>query len=272
MNPREEKFWGVLGCFLAFTFYCLAPLAFYVDAANPQLALANAGLVSSASFGLLACSLGLLVYGRRALGERLALTRGLMRGALAPAALVALCVGMLALGYAIDVALELTGLRRESSLQQFDQIISGARGGALVALLVGIGIAPGLGEELLFRGFLQNRMQVKLGRVTALVLSSLLFGLMHLDLAHSLGAFVFGLYLGLVLLLDQSLRGPILCHVFNNTSVVLIVALTPTEQKPDASVTRLLLALSLALATLIGVWMTAKHHAPAADPSNTPAA
>ncbi len=270
MDPSNEKFWGALGCLLALTLYGLSPLA--LGGANPQLALAIAGIVSSMSFGLLACSLALLTRGPHEINRKLGFPQGIARGTLHPATLVALCVGMLALSYATDAALELTGLRDASSLQNFDQTLRGARGGALAALLLGIGIAPGIGEELLFRGFLQNAFQVKLGRVTALFLSAFLFGVMHFDLAHSMGAFALGLYLGIALLLDQSLRAPLLCHIVNNSCVVLVVALTPPEQKENPSAAMMWLALSLALATLIGVTYVARRTSLAAFAHDTESA
>lgn len=59
----------------------------------------------------------------------------------------------------------------------------------LATLVVGAtatAITAGLGEELLFRRFLQTRLEALCGRWTGILLASLLFGLMHL-FSHGVG-------------------------------------------------------------------------------------
>lgn len=248
MQRSDEKLWGVLGCLVAI--WCFLFIAPPIQAIrNPQFALGIAGLISSLSFGLLAFSLGLLVHGRDALCAKL----GLARGTLSMATLIWLGVGMFALSYAVDATLTLAGLRSESSLQLFDRTIAGARGSALLTLLLGIGVAPGFGEELLFRGFVQNALGMKLKSVACILGAALLFGLVHVDLAHGLGAFFLGIYLGSVALLDKSLRAPIVCHVANNLLVVFAVAYAPSLQRAPASASSAALAGTFALLILLGV-------------------
>lgn len=80
-------------------------------------------------------------------------------------------------------------------------------------------LAPIL-EELIFRGFLLNRWKEKYGSAKAIVLSSLIFGLLHVEI---LGGVVFGALLCLIYLKTKSLIGPIIVHMTNNAIAVLWV-------------------------------------------------
>jgi membrane protease YdiL (CAAX protease family) len=96
----------------------------------------------------------------------------------------------------------------------------------LLALLA-LGIAPGFGEEMLFRGFLQRGLSARLGPLRGVALAAALFALAHLDPIHSSVAFVLGAYLGVVTQLAGSIRTAIVCHVLNNTLGILAPALGP---------------------------------------------
>ena len=68
-------------------------------------------------------------------------------------------------------------------------------------------------EEFLFRGYLLHRFSSKWNLRTGIILSSLIFGLIHSD---PIGAVVFGIAMCFIYLRTQSLIVPIVCHVFNN--------------------------------------------------------
>lgn len=76
-------------------------------------------------------------------------------------------------------------------------------------------------EEVLFRGLLLRRWIKKWSLVTAIILSSLLFGALHAD---PIGAFAFGVGMCVLYLRTQSLYIPIICHAANNLFVWLIEA------------------------------------------------
>jgi hypothetical protein len=80
-------------------------------------------------------------------------------------------------------------------------------------------VAP-IVEEIMFRGFLLNRWWEKYGREKAIILSSLIFGVMHLEF---IGGIVFGLVLSRIYVKTRSLIGPIVIHMSNNAVVVLLV-------------------------------------------------
>jgi len=77
-------------------------------------------------------------------------------------------------------------------------------------------VAP-VTEELLFRGILLHRWTAKWGITPALLLSSLLFGILHPNI---IGLFVFGLMMALLYLKTRTLIVPIVCHSLNNLAAV----------------------------------------------------
>ncbi|QOC23992.1 CPBP family intramembrane metalloprotease [Wenzhouxiangella sp. AB-CW3] len=77
----------------------------------------------------------------------------------------------------------------------------------LVAALAGIG------EELLFRGFIQDGLDLLLGPIPALLIAAVLFGLVHaVTRAYFIIATLMGAYLGWIYLATGNLLVPILIH------------------------------------------------------------
>lgn len=79
--------------------------------------------------------------------------------------------------------------------------------------LAAISASAGIGEEMLFRGFLQGWLTPRIGLIAAVVIASFLFGLMHY-LSHSyfLYATLIGAYLGLLWSWTGDLLVPIAAH------------------------------------------------------------
>lgn len=73
-------------------------------------------------------------------------------------------------------------------------------------------VAP-VTEEFIFRGILLHRWAIKWGVRTAMILTSLLFGLLH---ANPIGLFMFGLVMALLYLTTRSLLVPMVAHALNN--------------------------------------------------------
>lgn len=83
------------------------------------------------------------------------------------------------------------------------------------AILSSIIAAPIL-EEILFRGLIFESCTERWGRGVGLVLSALLFGVIHIVPVQVINAFVVGLILGYVYLRTRSLLSVIIIHAFNN--------------------------------------------------------
>ena len=105
---------------------------------------------------------------------------------------------------------------------------------AVAAVLV-VGVLPGLAEEWLFRGYIQTRLSERLGRWWAIVITALLFGLMHLDPVQSPFAAIFGVYLGYLAEQSGSIRPTMVCHMANNTFQVLLAVSVKSQTAPSQS-------------------------------------
>ncbi len=90
----------------------------------------------------------------------------------------------------------------------------------LALTLLTIAVIPAVCEELLMRGAIARGLRGKLGVAGALAVSSVLFGLMHADMARMLPMVVFGVILGLVTLTSDSCLPAMLVHFLNNAIVL----------------------------------------------------
>lgn len=92
--------------------------------------------------------------------------------------------------------------------------------GLIVSILI-IGGSAGICEEFLFRGVIMRGLE-RLGIVKAILISSFLFGLMHLDFQKLLGTFLLGALIGFIVYRTNSLFAGIFAHFANNAIAVLI--------------------------------------------------
>ena len=81
--------------------------------------------------------------------------------------------------------------------------------------LVFIAMLPGMFEEFSHRGMLMSGFS-KLGSFRAVLLSGLLFGLMHLNITQFFYAFVVGMLLASVALVTKSIWPSVIIHFINN--------------------------------------------------------
>lgn len=124
-------------------------------------------------------------------------------------------------------------------------------------------LAPVL-EEVIFRGILVNRLGVKWGVRTGIVVSSVLFGVGHpVDPA---GAMVFGLVAAVLYFQTRTLIVPIAFHAANNLVVTVLVLVDPDEGPFDLAAelqeieAMALPGLGIAAVTLpVLVWYLQRH-------------
>jgi membrane protease YdiL (CAAX protease family) len=214
-----------------------AALGSFVARTLPRDAGPFAEHVAAESLGI-EIFLGLLALAGAMLSRLPARDRlGLQPGRLDAARLGLLVVGTLALSHALDGVIELSGLREQSALAHLDSTLAGIEGRPLALALLGIGLAPGIGEELFCRGWVQRGIELRGRPVAGVLLASLLFGVLHVDPVHAAFASVLGLYLGLAALLAASTRAPIACHAVNNLLAVSVAALFPEAELASAGST-----------------------------------
>jgi membrane protease YdiL (CAAX protease family) len=169
--------------------------------------------------------LALVAVGGACLAREPLLKRlGLGANDASPATLFLLVVGFLGTSQSLESVLELAHVRDTGTLAHLDAVLSGMRGSELALAILVLGVAPGLGEELFARGWIQRGLVPSLGPQTSVVIAAAVFGALHADRVHSAAAFLLGLYLGAAVELTQSLRISILCHITNNLVWVVTAA------------------------------------------------
>lgn len=101
--------------------------------------------------------------------------------------------------------------------------------------IVSLTIVAPLVEEFIFRGIILHRWATKWGIVPGILVSSIVFGFLHVN---PLGLSVFGIVMALLYLRSNTLIVPIIAHSLNNTVVVLIQLLSSSSaSKSTASYT-----------------------------------
>lgn len=101
----------------------------------------------------------------------------------------------------------------EDTLGFVEQVLVPLFRGAPFGAVALVSILAGVGEELLFRGVLQDGLALKFGIAPALVTASLIFGLAHfITPAYFLIATAMGAYLGLIYHFTDNLLIPVIVH------------------------------------------------------------
>ncbi len=108
----------------------------------------------------------------------------------------------------MEAGLNLIGFTAESSMEM------ATAGSQTVSMFVYAGIIGPIVEELVYRGFAMRCLE-KHGKVLAVVVSSILFGVMHGNLPQAVFAFFIGLILGYVAI-EYSIVWSIILHILNN--------------------------------------------------------
>ncbi|OUN74759.1 type II CAAX endopeptidase family protein [Barnesiella sp. An55] len=92
-----------------------------------------------------------------------------------------------------------------------------------LAIIVGIGVLTGMGEEMVFRGILQQVVQGKSRRAHwAVWISAFLFSAIHLQFYGFFPRLLLGAFFGYLLVWSRNLWLPIFGHMFNNSMVACI--------------------------------------------------
>lgn len=116
----------------------------------------------------------------------------------------------------------------------------------LGSLVVVVGVAPVM-EELLFRGLILRGLVGNHGAVGGVVLTAVLFGVIHLNPAQVVGATLLGVLAGLLVVAGRSVYPAIGFHALNNLLALLLVnGVLPFSEVGDA-------APPLALVVMLGV-------------------
>ncbi len=98
-----------------------------------------------------------------------------------------------------------------------------------------ISILAGVGEEALFRGVIQTNLAGAMGVVPALLVTSVLFGLVHfVTSTYAVMAGVIGLYLGVISIWSGNLFVPMVIHALYDFVALMYLAryMRPAPESP----------------------------------------
>lgn len=202
------------------------------------------GLIAGGAASSAALILTVLAFNRPLEPLLLRLTPGWESGRM----LFVMVVGMLTLGQTLDSLTLLVGLGQKSAMVAIRNALSGAVGPELFLAVVVIGVLAGSAEEIFFRGYMQTRLGQRLRPVVAVLVTSVAFGLLHLEPIHAALAFVLGLYLGWITELAGSALPAITCHVINNAVFTVLTALFGTVEAAGPN------AILFAASALVFAW------------------
>ncbi len=87
-----------------------------------------------------------------------------------------------------------------------------------------IAITPAVCEELLLRGAVARALDARRGRATAIVVSALVFGLLHMSMVRLMPTAAFGVVLAYAALTSGSLVASMVIHLVNNAIAVALAS------------------------------------------------
>jgi len=166
-----------------------------------------------------------------------------------PARVALVVAGTLAVSYALDACVGLSGLSRFGALHQINQVMARASGGWLVVLAFAVALAPGVAEETFFRGYMQTRLAQRFGPALAIAVTAACFGLLHFDLLHTPVAAVLGVFLGWAAERTRSIVPGMAAHVTNNLVALVTARWVSPSSRPV--LVGLLIAALLAVAGVV---------------------
>ena len=100
---------------------------------------------------------------------------------------------------------------------------------SFLGILTGTVIISPFGEELLFRGFIQQIFHRNMPATAAIILSGLVFGASHFNLPHLLSLVILGMILGYIFYMTGNLLYPFFAHAFFNLVSLIDLNMTSEE-------------------------------------------
>jgi membrane protease YdiL (CAAX protease family) len=206
------------------------------------LAMVGLGSLSTAAVALVAGGVG---------AEPLRSRLGLGRPRALGIAAVVTCGGGLGMALAFDALTTALRLRGSEPLRMLSRAIQAGAGTddrAWRLFLLGtvaIAVLAPVGEEFLYRGYMQRRLVQRWGASAGVGVTAVLFGLAHVDRLQSPFALVLGLLVGWVTVRSGSILPALLGHVAVNGWAMVATRLRLSPESPGACAVVGLLGLAL---------------------------
>ncbi len=196
--------------------------------------------------------LGIILYGEHVKLKDIVSFRKPKKELFLPTILV--CVGITAFANVVSnmITSMFNGIGLPVSAPDFD-VPKGVLG--FIISFLAIAVTPAFVEEFALRGVYMGTLK-KYGKAFAVVVSAILFGLMHGNLAQIPFAFILGIAIGIAVIKTDSLWTGIIIHFINNAVSVILTQITENLQSTTAQtfVTALYFALCI-LAFFTGIYL-----------------
>lgn len=140
----------------------------------------------------------------------------------APVVIVALGILVAQLGFHL---VQWVPALESETLIEFVRLSRFTDPGSFVLFALVMGLAPGITEELAFRGFILTGLRSYLGPGAAVTVTALLFALVHVEPLYVILTFPPGLFLGYLVVRTRSVYPAVAAHAFNNLWSTLEAAL-----------------------------------------------
>ncbi len=112
----------------------------------------------------------------------------------------------------------LFGMPEQNDMAFLEEYFAGVS--PVMALIV-IALIPAVCEELLFRGYLFSSFKGKKGKVAAVIVTSILFSVIHFDMYKMAPLFIMALAFGYITAKTDSVVIPMIFHFINNSMSVI---------------------------------------------------
>lgn len=169
--------------------------------------------------------------------------------------------GMMLIAEFITSQIPISGPFFGEYYQYFSKLMEQMSNDKATLILLAVIMAP-LFEEIVFRGIIQKGLINKgLKPKTAIIISAVIFGLVHGNPWQFVGAVLLGSVLGLVYYKTKSLLLPILLHAFNNLCSAILIFYGNTESFADTFKVSewLILGIGIILFTTFYILFTKKY-------------
>ena len=220
-EEKSLKFWGkekrdIFSQQFIFIFFTVILLLFYYIGTGWQMENLESGLIKTQLLLILLPVILILRVSKNDLKQTLRLKKTNFKNYLvAILAAVPIIIIVSIITQLINIIYPIP----ESYLKAMENLLTMSDGGLLRTIII-IAVLPGICEEILFRGFIINGFK-KRGFLSSIVITALLFGIIHLELFKLIPVIIIGIWLGYLVLRTNSLFVPIIAHIINNTLAVL---------------------------------------------------
>lgn len=141
---------------------------------------------------------------------------------------------------------------QELQMEQMEMIENYLRGDGFVWIaLFNIALVPAICEEVLFRGYVMRSFEKSWGITAAIIVSGILFGMYHLQLANLFPLAAIGILLAFITWVTESIIPAMVAHLVNNGGSVLLGKYYPetafSELSPQTMPPILLVIVSVAI-------------------------